>query len=299
MIDTHLHLYAPEVNRDPAAWGKARGEAAWLRAVAPEQQPSLQGWAGVDELLRAMDAASIERGILLGWYWENHDTCVEQNAWFARWTRQHPDRIGAMAAAQPAAGAACIEEVRIRLEQGFLGVGEIEATTQGFCWQSPEWEQLLGLLEAHDLPVNIHVSDPIRAARVPSLPVTDLAALVAMVERFPQNNFILAHWGGGLPFFALNRATARALNNVYYDTAATPLLYRDEVYRLAVDAVGAGRILFGSDYPLRLNPSGPAEPSFHPAVEQFNRASLTAAEKNRIGSENACRLWGRSKGWPK
>jgi predicted TIM-barrel fold metal-dependent hydrolase len=38
--------------------------------------------------------------------------------------------------------------------------------------------------------------------------------------------------------------------NVYYDTAATPFLYSNAIYRAAL-ALGLGeKILFGSDYPL-------------------------------------------------
>ena len=38
--------------------------------------------------------------------------------------------------------------------------------------------------------------------------------------------------------------------NVYYDTAASPYLYRDSIYSVAQTIVGSNKILFGSDYPL-------------------------------------------------
>jgi predicted TIM-barrel fold metal-dependent hydrolase len=40
------------------------------------------------------------------------------------------------------------------------------------------------------------------------------------------------------------------LANVWFDTAATQLLYDDRIYRQAVDVIGADRILFASDFPL-------------------------------------------------
>ena len=52
------------------------------------------------------------------------------------------------------------------------------------------------------------------------------------------------------------------LQNVYYDTAASPLLYDQRVYRAVADCVGAERILFGSDYPLRVFPREQKEPDF-------------------------------------
>jgi len=41
-----------------------------------------------------------------------------------------------------------------------------------------------------------------------------------------------------------------ALGHVYFDTAATALLYAPEVFSVVVQAVGSGQVLLGSDYPL-------------------------------------------------
>ncbi|GAI16379.1 unnamed protein product [marine sediment metagenome] len=40
------------------------------------------------------------------------------------------------------------------------------------------------------------------------------------------------------------------MNNVFFDTAASPLLYSPEIYHQVTQLVGADKILFGSDYPL-------------------------------------------------
>jgi predicted TIM-barrel fold metal-dependent hydrolase len=40
--------------------------------------------------------------------------------------------------------------------------------------------------------------------------------------------------------------------NIFYDTAASPLLYGPDVWSRMVAAVGAERVLFGSDFPLNL-----------------------------------------------
>jgi hypothetical protein len=61
---------------------------------------------------------------------------------------------------------------------------------------------------------------------------------------------ILAHWGGGFFFYELMPEVARAAQRVFYDTAASPFLYRPQIYALAIKIIGPGRILFGSDYPL-------------------------------------------------
>ena len=51
---------------------------------------------------------------------------------------------------------------------------------------------------------------------------------------------IAAHWGGGLPFYALMPEVREALENVYFDTAASHLLYDATVYRRVIELVGVG-----------------------------------------------------------
>ena len=48
----------------------------------------------------------------------------------------------------------------------------------------------------------------------------------------------------------LKKETKQILSRVAYDTAASPFLYDPSIYAIAVQIVGARRILFGSDYPL-------------------------------------------------
>jgi predicted TIM-barrel fold metal-dependent hydrolase len=78
-----------------------------------------------------------------------------------------------------------------------------------------------------------------------------LAQLYRLMEAYPSNKIVLAHWGGGLFFYALMKKEVKeVLSNVWFDTAATPYLYSPEVYKIAGEIVGFERILFGSDYPL-------------------------------------------------
>jgi len=42
----------------------------------------------------------------------------------------------------------------------------------------------------------------------------------------------------------------KALANTYFDSAASPFLYAQEIYSTVAAAVGYERLLFGSDFPL-------------------------------------------------
>jgi hypothetical protein len=92
---------------------------------------------------------------------------------------------------------------------------------------------------------------------------------------------VCAHWGGGLPFYALMPEVKKALHNVYFDTAASPFLYQPRIYSLVSELVGADKILFGSDYPLLPQSR---------LIQEINSAALAEKEKDLILSGNARRL---------
>jgi predicted TIM-barrel fold metal-dependent hydrolase len=95
---------------------------------------------------------------------------------------------------------------------------------------------------------------------------------------------ILAHWGGGLCFYELLKKEAPdVLRNVYYDTAASPYLYKHSIYSQMSNALAKGKILFGSDYPL-LAPRR--------YFQDMAEAQLTPEEVNDISGGNAARLFG-------
>jgi hypothetical protein len=94
-----------------------------------------------------------------------------------------------------------------------------------------------------------HASEPVGHSYPGKGTVTpDL--LYRFLSNFPQLIIVFAHWGGGLPFYALMPEVAEAFGNVYFDTAASPFLYRDHIFRHVVEIAGPERILFGTDYPL-------------------------------------------------
>jgi hypothetical protein len=104
--------------------------------------------------------------------------------------------------------------------------------------------------------------------------------------------FVLAHLGGGLPFYELNRRIRKAmLPNVVYDTAANPLLYDLRSIRTVVDLVGADRLLFGSDFPLLLYPSKCRERDMTRFVHQMTQeAGLTEEELSAVMGGNLRRI---------
>jgi len=290
IIDAHIHAYPEEVYQNPRKWGTAMGEHHWVNTVAPTAGKSIQGWSDVRQLLRDMDAANIEKVVMLGWYWEQQATCECQNKWYIEWVQQHPDRIMGFATANPLAGQRALDSLRAAVDAGLIGFGEFLPQAQGYDLRHDAWHQVVELAVELEVPINIHVTEPVGPAYAGRIE-TPLADYVELARTFPQCTFILAHWGGLLPFYEMNKRVQHALQHVYYDTAASPLLYNANIYRRVIDAIGSDRILFGSDYPLLLTPNKCKRPSFLPILEELQASQLTLEEHQQILSENARRVF--------
>ncbi|HZP60814.1 MAG TPA: amidohydrolase family protein [Opitutaceae bacterium] len=285
VIDAHVHLYPAELNRDPAGWGRQAGEAHWARLCTRFRRGRpVQGFPSTDQLLQEMDAVGIERAVLIGWYWEKPETCAWQNRFYAACIREHPDRFSAFAALHPAAGR---EEVRRAHGDGFIGLGECSPHSQGYAMDDPAFAEILALAAELHLPVNLHVTDP-AGKNYPGRIETPLADFISVARTFPRTTFVLAHWGGLLP---IANPSAASLPNLYYDTAASPRLYEPEVFSRMVKAVGASRVLFGSDYPLILFPDE-TQPGMARFLSQIAETSLTGAERAALLGGNAAALLG-------
>jgi predicted TIM-barrel fold metal-dependent hydrolase len=289
VIDAHVHLYPPELNRDPAGWAARAGEAHWAQLCTRSRRDGrpVQGFPSVEQLLRDMDAAGVARALLLGWYWEKPETCAWQNRFYAACVREHPDRLAAFAALQPAAGrTAALAEVRRARDEGLIGLGELSPHSSGHGIDDPAFRDVLALAAELRLRVNFHVTDP-ASKNYPGRVETPLADFVRLAREFPRTTFILSHLGGLLP---LVDSSAVSWPNLFYDTAALPLIYPPEVLRRMLDAVGAEKVLFGSDYPLVLFPHEETEPGLARFLAQVSTAKLTADERTALLGGNAERL---------
>jgi predicted TIM-barrel fold metal-dependent hydrolase len=234
--------------------------------------------ATADDLLRSMDEAGIEVSVAQGFAWRGMEACRRHNDYLLEQARESDGRIVAFCCLSPEASSAeTAAEIRRVAEGGARGLGELRSVG---CVTSPE---SLEALQERGLIVLFHVSEPVGHAYPGKAGVT-LPEMVeaAAVLGVPS---VAAHWGGGLPFFALMPEVREALKSSYFDTAASRYLYAPEVYRLAADLAGSGRILFGSDFPLISPKSARAE---------VEAAGLTDGELAQVLGGNAALLLGPS-----
>ena len=292
IVDSHIHFYPKEVSADPVEWGTEQREPWWTSCVAPAGRRSIQGWATSAVLLRDMDRAGVEKCVLLGWYWENQQTCDLQNGWFNDLIKAHPDRILAFATVQPRAKQAALDSLQRAIDAGFCGIGELCPQAQEFAYDDPYFARVLQIAAERGLPVNLHVTDPLILTTAVARP-TPLENFVRLAKDFPTVKLILAHWGGGLPFYELNSRLREILRNVSYDCAASSLLYDKRVFRQVIDLVGVDRVLYGSDYPLLLYPRDQHAPDFKRFLNDVVTAGLSQEEQEQVLGKNLLRLVGR------
>ena len=285
IFDAHIHLYPPSVYDDPEKWATDRAENYWLRCVAPSNGPRLQGWADMDTLIRDMDTAGMEKAIVVGWYWERPEVCLENISWQRDWLERSPDRLLAFAPFNANGGQDAIESIKRAFDLGFTGIGELNPPAQGYAYDHDSLMEAIALTGSHGKWVNFHVSDP-DTRDYPGKINTPIDQLMELTHAFPETRFIFSHLGGMMQLERIAES-----KNVYLDTAATPLLYDSSVYQSAVEQIGAERILFGTDYPLRTFPRTQRRPEFVSHIEQIRHCSLSDKDKELILGKNFRRLF--------
>jgi hypothetical protein len=285
IVDSHVHLFPAAAAADPGAWAARHGEPHFGRLAASP----LQGWATADALVERMDAAGVAACWLLGWYWQNPATAAAENDRLLAAAARHPGRLLPFATVCPGAGARAVDAASAALAAGCRGFGEVLPPVQGFAWEDPAWHAMLEIAAAARAPVVVHVTEPV-GPTYPGRVDTPLADMVACIRAHPQVRWVLAHWGGGLPFYLLNPQVRAHLAQVHFDSAASPLLYDTRVWRTVAALAGADRILFGSDFPLTCYPRRPNQPNFTDLLAEVRASGLSAGERAAALGGNARRL---------
>lgn len=290
-IDMHTHFFPNEAREDAEGFALQYGEPHWLDLILPKGKPSLQGCVDVEGMLRDMRDAGVSKSVLLGWYWQQSETCHLQNQWFLDLKRAHPTSFEAFAALQPLSIHETKETLQFAVDNGFKGVGEIHPSVQGFSLKQKCWTDVVEFCIDHDLLINLHVTEPVGRPYSPRGD-TDFRDLQWLIETYPEMKLILAHWGGLVFMHELNPYIKRSWGNVYYDVSASPLLYESKIFQSALEVIGADKILYGSDYPLLVYPSKQKKPDFRRFIDEINGVLGDEQIRIKILRSNAERLLG-------
>jgi predicted TIM-barrel fold metal-dependent hydrolase len=163
--------------------------------------------------------------------------------------REYPGRIAFLAIVVPHDAGAAAEAERA-FDLGAVGIGELNADAQGFDLTEPGGVgQLMEVCRAQNRPVLLHSTEPI-GHLYPGKGAATPERLFAWLAAYPTQPIVLAHWGGGLPFYELMPEVYAVTRNVTYDSAATTYLYNHRIFPAVISIVGPERVLFATDYPI-------------------------------------------------
>lgn len=281
IIDFHTHVFPPHIEENRRRY--VQSDACFAELYSSPRARLVTA----DELINRMDRDGVDVSVILNGGWATQELCVEINDYILESIARYPKRLIGFCATPLGTSlqsmAVAVSEIERCVKGGIRGVGELRLGSTSP--RGPEQEVLkpiVDIIREHSLVLLVHASEPVghlypgKGGATPDI-------LYSLITCFPDIKLVCAHWGGGLPFYALMPEVKAAMNNVYFDTAASPFLYTPQVYRQVVELVGAERVLFGTDYPL-LNQRR--------LLREIESADLTPDAREKVLSGNACRLLG-------
>ena len=244
IIDSHTHVFPPELI------GRRESLLERDETLAAMFSDPRARMADAEELVATMDGAAVDLSVAVGIGWNDIGLAREANDYLIDAVSRFPLRLRGFCAVNPLWGDAAAAEIERCAAAGLSGIGELHPDTQGFdLGDKTVMAPVVEAAAAVGMPILTHTSEPVGHTYPGKGNVTS-ATLCRFIEAFPEATVICAHWGGGLPFYALMPEVRESLARVYFDSAASPFLYREEVFAAVVGLVGADRIMFGTDYPL-------------------------------------------------
>ncbi|MFL1380812.1 amidohydrolase family protein [Nocardiopsis protaetiae] len=231
--------------------------------------------------------------------------------------RRHPDRFAGFAALPTTVPEAAADELSRGVEElGFVGT-LIMGRTGGDFLSAPRFEPILARAAALGVPLYLHPGVPPLATREENYGGLDPLVstrfgttawgwhsetgvhfvhlvLSGVLDRYPDLQIILGHWGEMVPFFIerIDEALPRAATglertfgeymrqNVYVTPSG---MFTQANLRYCVDMLGVDRIMYSVDYPFVGNEG---------AAAFLEKSDLSPQDRERIAHGTAEKLFG-------
>jgi len=193
-----------------------------------DEYATMGNFYSVEQLIQSMDANGIDVAIVFAM--RQLDDYSDANQYITSSGNKHPDRIIPFARLNPWMKNN-VGQLKRAIGDGVRGL-KLHPGDDLFDPDDPMVHPLLELAEKARIPVVLHTGGTSKATMV---------GLVA--DRFPRVNFVLLH----LSDFHDHVFVAKKCENVYLETSQCLYLYR--IARQIVDAVGAHKVIWGTDVP--------------------------------------------------
>jgi predicted TIM-barrel fold metal-dependent hydrolase len=277
IIDFHTHVLPTRIKNNRSQY--VSKDAAFAQIYSGEKVKI----GTAEDLISNMDRDGVDISVIVNYSWTTYELCVLTNDYILESVARYPKRLIGFCAVSSYSDDTSLKEIERCVREGIKGVGELRPDTLSLDYTKKNIiKPFADLVRKHKLIILTHSSEPVghlypgKGKATPDL-------LFKFISHFKDLPVVCAHWGGGLPFYALMPEVRQALENVYFDTAISPYLYRPEIYQQVSQIIGADRILFGSDFPV----IGQSR-----VLNEIKAAELPEENKEEILYGNARRLLG-------
>jgi len=192
-----------------------------------------QPFADADSMVRTMDRIGVARACVFSTLAVTSDMRGGNDLSLAA-ARAHPDRLLAYAAPDPNRPEEVEGELRRCLDAGAVGI-KFHTQLHNYPFDGPNYESAFALADRHRLPLISHG-------------VGSAETLRRVARAYPNVHFIVAHAAarGAWPIVEPTLRVAVEEPNVYLDLASSVARFGE--FAAVVRAVGAGKLLWGSDH---------------------------------------------------
>lgn len=224
IIDAHTHAHA-HAGKD---------------AMGPAHDATLPA------LLTAMDAARVDRAVLLAEAFDVPYVKAVPNSFVAEACAAHPDRLIGFAAVHPGAPKA-LDELRRTFDAGSFQGLKLHPRFQGVAADDPRAVALAAEAAERGLPIAV---DAMLWKPTP-LELQRPLRIDGLCKNVPEARIIMSHAGG---FHFLDALAVAVANDNVYIEIATVLPYFsgtpfEDQFLFVLRQVGARRLIWGSDHP--------------------------------------------------
>lgn len=258
IIDAHAHIYPEKIAQ------KATDTIGVFYDIKMEMPAGT-----ADRLIEDGKRAGISRYVVHSVATTAHQV-RSINEFIKREMDAYPEFIGFMTLHQDLTEEEVVKEVEWAIENGFKGI-KLHPDFQKFNIDDESVHKFYRAAGSK-LPILLHMGDDRYEYSRPE-------RLVRVAKKFPETNFIAAHFGG---YRCWDQAVLyKGLKNVYFDTCSSLPFISAEKAKELIDTFGADRFFFATDFPM-WDAVG--------ELERFNQIPLSDDEREMIFSGNIKRL---------
>ena len=258
IINSHAHIYPEKI---------AEKATATIGSFYDIEMKMPAGTA--DRLIKDGMLAGITRHVVHSVATTAHQV-RSINEFIKRESEAHPEFIGFITLHQDLSEEEINQEVMWALSNNMRGV-KLHPDFQKFNIDDEIAEKIYRAVSSK-IPILFHIGDDRYDYSSPH-------RLVKMAKKYPNVNFIAAHFGGYRCWH--ESSLYRGLENIYFDTCSSLPFISAERAKEIIDMYGAERFFFATDFPMW---------DAKEELERFNKIPLTDDQRELIFSKNIKRL---------